>query len=104
MATERFDRLVKSLSTGGTRRGLLRLLATLPVAGGLLTRLEEVVQGQGNSAVVGGGGRRRRRKDRHRHDPGNDKDNRKGKRQGKGPCATVGQTPRRGNRRHSVPG
>jgi hypothetical protein len=58
MDTERFDRLVKSLSTVGTRRRLLRLVAPVPVAGALLTRLEEVVQGQLNGADVRGGGGR----------------------------------------------
>jgi hypothetical protein len=32
----RFDTLIKTLSSTGTRRGLLRLLAAVPVAGGLL--------------------------------------------------------------------
>jgi hypothetical protein len=104
MDTERFDRLVKSLSTVGTRRRLLRLVVPVPVAGALLTRLEEVVQGQRNGAVVGGGGGRRRRKARHRHDPGDDNDNRKGKRHGKGLCFTVGQTPTSGNRRRCCAG
>jgi hypothetical protein len=39
MDSDRFDRLAKSLSTTGTRRALLRLLATVPVAGGLLALL-----------------------------------------------------------------
>jgi predicted outer membrane repeat protein len=85
MDVELFDRLTKALATLGTRRGLLRLVATLPVAGTLLTGLEAVVQGQGNGAVVRRGRRRRRRK--KRHDPGDDKrrnnDKRKEKRKDK---------------------
>ena len=80
MDADRFDRLVTTLAAVGTRRALFRLGVAVPLAGTLLTRLEERVQGQGNGAIVGGGGgRRRRRKARHRHDPGNNKDNRKGK-------------------------
>jgi hypothetical protein len=58
MDTERFDRLVKSLSTVRTRCRLLRLVSPVPVAGALLTRLEEVVQGQCEGADVRGGGGR----------------------------------------------
>jgi hypothetical protein len=58
MDTARVDRLVKSLSTVGTRRRLLRLVAPVPVAGALLTRLEEVVQGQRNGADVRSSGGR----------------------------------------------
>jgi hypothetical protein len=36
-----FDRLTKSLSTPNTRRALLRLLTAVPIAGALLTSLEQ---------------------------------------------------------------
>src|SRR3954452_3489892 len=36
MESQRFDILAKTLSTAGTRRGLLRLLAIVPLAEGLL--------------------------------------------------------------------
>src|SRR4051794_6662024 len=39
MDPQRFDTLVKSLSAAGTRRGMLRLLAAVPVAGGLVALL-----------------------------------------------------------------
>ena len=86
MDSDRFDRLAKMFSTPETRRRLLRLVVTVPLAGGLVTQLEEeIAQGQGNGAGVGGGsGRRHRRKARHRHNPGQDKDNRRGKRKRKG--------------------
>jgi hypothetical protein len=85
MDSNRFDTLAKSLSGSGTRRGLVRLVTALPLAGALGRLLgEERALGQGNGAGVGGGGgRRQRRNARHRHDPGHDKDNRKGKRRGK---------------------
>ena len=99
MDSERFDRLVKSLSTPETRRGLLRVLATVPF-GLTLTAFpgRETTQASGSGAIVGGGGgRRRRRNARHRHDPGNDKGQRTDK--AKKSCARVGQTPRSGKRR-----
>jgi hypothetical protein len=37
----RFDALAKTLSTARTRRGLLRLLTVVPVAGGVLSLLDE---------------------------------------------------------------
>lgn len=88
MDAERFDRLVKTLSTVDTRRGLLRLSAALPLAGLSSLLTEAGVQGSGSGAIVGGGGgrrrrrkaRQRRRKARRHHDPGNDKENRKGRR------------------------
>ena len=36
MDSDRFDTLARTLSTTGTHRGPLRLLAAVPVAGGLL--------------------------------------------------------------------
>jgi len=79
MDSGRFDRLAKTLSAGGTRRGPLHLLAALPLSGSLAPLLEQ------ESAA----GRRDRRKARHRHDPGKNTNNRTGKRNGKrtGPAA-----------------
>jgi hypothetical protein len=69
MDAERFDALAREVSTPGTRRVLLRLVAGLPLAGllsGLLGRA--TTQADGSGAIVGGGGRRRhRRKRHHRH-------------------------------------
>src|SRR5215211_1475097 len=52
-----FDTLVKSFSTPGTRRTLVRLLATVPITGGLLTVLpQEAVQaGKGKDGKNGKG-------------------------------------------------
>ena len=74
MDSERFDRVAKALSQAGTRRGVVRLLAVLPVAGVLADRLTE---------ESSGAGRRQRRKARHRHQTGNHKEHRRGKRKGK---------------------
>ncbi len=72
MEDRNFDGFARAVGAdGGTRRGLLRALAALPLAGGL-------------AALLGGdgeAGRRQRRK--ARHDPGGDKEIRKGKRKGK---------------------
>jgi hypothetical protein len=69
MEERRFDHLTRILSTAASRRGVLYRLATLSLAG-VLTALP---------AEEGFGARRRRRR-KARHDPGQDKDNRKGKR------------------------
>ena len=74
MDSTRFDTLVKSLSSPGTRRDLMRRLAPLPLAGLLATLLPNETEA---------GGRRKRRKKRNKHRSGDDKDNRKGKRKGK---------------------
>ena len=79
MHASRFDTLVKTFSTPGTRRALLRLVAALPLAGALDTLLKEESEA----------GRRKRRK--ARHDPGDDKDNRKGQRKKKGRRKKKGQ-------------
>lgn len=80
MDPTRFDRLTKSLSRTNTRRGLVRLVTALPLAGALGGLLgAEGADGQGNVAGVGGGGGRRHRR-RARHHPGQGKDNRNGKR------------------------
>jgi hypothetical protein len=54
MESDRFDRLVKFLASVDTRRGLLRLLLSGPLAPDLATRREEA-SGQGQR----GDGRRR---------------------------------------------
>jgi hypothetical protein len=75
MEAVHFDRLTKTLIRPGTRRGLARLLAALPLAGVLAT-----VPGAERAA---GGGRHKRRSKRNKRRSGDDKDNRKGKRKGK---------------------
>ena len=98
MDMERFDRLMTSLSAAGTRRGLLRLGASLPLAGALAALLGEASEA----------GRQHRRSARHRHRTGNGKDNRKGQRSGNGngntSCATTGQTPKTGTRSNCCQG
>jgi hypothetical protein len=75
MEASRFDRLTKTLSSGGTRRGALRLLGALPFVSGLAALLDV-----DDAAAVNG--RRKRRKRRHQHQKGDGKQNRKGKRKG----------------------
>ena len=70
----RFDRLATSLSSAGTRRVILSLLATLPVVGTLTALLGDETDAAG---------RRKRRKKRHKHQQGDGKQNRKGQRKGK---------------------
>jgi hypothetical protein len=87
----RFDTLVKSLSTPGTRRGLVRLLAGLPLGVMLAS-----VPGTAPSATAedddhGSSGRRHRRKTRNRRESGDGKENRKGKRKGRGKRKRTGQ-------------
>ena len=56
----RFDALAKSLSTSGTRRGVGRLLAALPLAAGVAPWFTAAaVEGSGSGAIVGGGSLRR---------------------------------------------
>jgi len=57
-----FDALTRSLTEAGTRRGVLGLLATLPILGGLLALVDH---DDGDAQ-----GRRRRRKKRHKHGKG----------------------------------
>ena len=90
MDADRFDHLIKSLSNPNSRRGLLRVMAALPLAGSLLPFLDKDAAGQGNGAIIGGGGRRRRRA---RHDPGKDKDPRKRKDRKKRKTRPPGCTP-----------
>jgi hypothetical protein len=74
MDSGRFDRVAKTLAQAGTRRGVVRLLAVLPVAGALSALL-------GDDTAAGG--RHKRRTTRNKRHSGNDKDNRTGKRKGK---------------------
>jgi hypothetical protein len=75
MDAGRFDALTRALSADGTRRGIVRLLAAIPLAGELGAYLGEASEA---------GRRRRRRKVRHR--PGKEKDQRKGKRKKQKKC------------------
>ena len=92
MDSKQFDRVARTLAQAGTRRGVVRLLAVLPVAGALGT-----LRGDDTAA----GGRHKRRTTRNKRQSGNDKDNRNGKRKGqtKRACAKTGQTPKKGNRK-----
>jgi hypothetical protein len=74
MDARHFDTLARSLTEAGTRRGLLGLLATLPVLGSLVARLD--------FDEVDAKGRRKRRKKRHKHGKGNGR-HRMGKRKPK---------------------
>lgn len=59
MDAKHFDALARALTTGGTRRSLVTLLATLPVVGGLLAWLDS------NDADAGGKHKRRVKKHKH---------------------------------------
>lgn len=83
-----FDHLVTTFATEGTRRGLLRLLALLPLVGTLARLLDE----ESDAA------RRRHRRQGHHH-PGKHKDHRKGKRRGPRRCAKFGQKIKKHRRR-----
>jgi hypothetical protein len=65
MDSRRFDSLVRALGEAGTRRGLLGLLATLPVLSGLFALLDH--------EETDAKGRRKRRKKRHKHGKGRHK-------------------------------
>src|SRR5215216_6739946 len=68
MDPRRFDSLTRSLTGTGTRRGLLRLLAAVPVAGAVLSLVAaEDAAGRGNGAIVGGGGGKRHHHNGHHH-------------------------------------
>lgn len=69
MEPRHFDRLTRALSEASSRRGLVRLLSAVPVAGGLLAVLDpEEAEAKG---------RRKRRKKRHKHGKGRHKGKRK---------------------------
>ena len=62
MDARHFDALTRTLSEAGSRRGLLGLLAALPLVGGLVALLDP--------DEIDAHGRRRRRKKRHKHGKG----------------------------------
>lgn len=84
----RFDRLVITFATEGTRRGLIRILSLVPLVGALANLLDE----------EGEAGRRQHRR-QGRHHPGKHKKHRKGKRRGPRRCAKFGQKVKRHRRR-----
>ena len=100
MDPQRFDTLAKALSAPGTRRGLATRLAAIAIAAGWRSLgIPDDATGRGNGGIGSeGGGRRQRRKARHRHQTGNNKEHRKGKRKGKGACTTAGKAPKKGHR------
>jgi hypothetical protein len=90
-----FDRLAKVVSVSGTRRSLVRLLGAVPLVGVLATVLGEAPDATAAKKKKkqerppadddhGSSHRRQRRKARHRHDPGQHKDNPTGKKPRKG--------------------
>jgi hypothetical protein len=104
MDPQRFDALTKTLSVAGTRRDLVRRLATLPLGMtltallGVLPAAEAKKNTQKNKDKKepkepkptikdperGSSHRQHRRKAEHRHQTGNSKEHRKGQRKGKG--------------------
>jgi hypothetical protein len=57
MDPQQFDTLARTLSTTGTRRALLRLLAAVPAAGSLLLLIDpEAVTGKNGKHRKGGHG------------------------------------------------
>ena len=94
MESGRFDALARSFSTTDTRRALLRLLAQLPLAAGFAALLGEGPDaGAQQDPERGSSHRHHRRRARNRHDPGQNKDHRKGKRKKQGRKKGNGQTP-----------
>lgn len=83
-----FHRLSQRFGRAASRRGLLGLLAALPLAGAVMCFDHE------DSEAAG---RRRRRKKRHKHQRGDDKRHRKGEQKGdarrKRRCAALGEAP-----------
>jgi hypothetical protein len=74
----RFDALTKTLSSTGTRRGLLLRLAPLPLAGALALLLgREAILADGSGAIVGGHRHRNRGNHHHTRENGDDKCNKK---------------------------
>ncbi len=65
MDSDRFDALSRSLATGGTRRGLMRLLGALPLVGVLTTVLEEEADARRHRKPKG---RQNDKSNRHRTD------------------------------------
>jgi hypothetical protein len=88
-----FDRLAKSFSAVGTRRGIMQILASLPLVGGL---------GElGGTEEAAAKGRRKRRKKRHKHRENRRHQHRKGKRKGRdkgdAKCTKAGQPKTKGH-------
>jgi hypothetical protein len=73
-----FDHLVTALTEVGSRRGVLRLVASLPLVGALV--------GLWNDEEADAHGRRKRRVRRHRHGKGRRRRNRRDKRRKKQRC------------------
>jgi hypothetical protein len=84
MDPTRFDRLARTLAAAGTRRGLVRILAALPLGVTLGALRGEGPEASAEDDDHGSSGRRHRRKAKHRHQTGNNKEHRKGKRKGQG--------------------
>jgi hypothetical protein len=105
----RFDTLIKSLSTPGSRLGLVRLLTALPLGVTFTAIIGNALDATAEDDHHGSSHRRHRRKTRNRRESGDDKKNRKGERKGKHKgkgkgkdsgataCAAVGQTPNQGS-------
>ena len=96
----RFDTLARKVgerAAPGTRRGLLRLLAALPLASSLAVLLDagDAAQADGSGARVGNGHhpRRNRRRARHHRHPGTKRNHRHKTRRHHGRCAQTGETP-----------
>ena len=83
MDPRRFDRLTKVVSSTHTRRGLVRLVATLPL-GMTFSALLGSPDVTAKDDDHGSSHRRHRRVARHRHRPGQDKENNKDQRKGTG--------------------
>src|SRR5687768_3468798 len=98
MDSRRFDSLAKSLSSTDTRRGIARLFAALPLGVALTALLGDGRDTTAKDDDQGSSHRRHRRKAKHRHQTGNNKEHRKGKRKGKGACTTAGKAPKKGHR------
>jgi hypothetical protein len=93
MDSGRFDALAKTLADGGSRRRLVRLLATLPLGAALTSLLPDAPDASAEDDDHGSSGRRHRRKAKHRHQTGNNKEHRKGKRKGKRKDTDHGKKP-----------
>ncbi len=93
-----FDAVTKTVATTGTRRGLLRFVAALPLSAGLAGLLAEASEAE----------RQQRRTAKDRHQTGDATEHRKGERNGqqvsaakkkkKKKCAQAGQTLKKGTR------
>ena len=80
MDERRFDDLARMAGRGATRRGLLHLLAALPLGGALAALLDDESEAWNGAGV---GGRRRRRRRNRDHDAGERKEKRQRRRRRK---------------------